>query len=195
MSGFYQFDTIGDVDVPDSVLIEDYVRGLEMEDWRTKRGDRIGEDWPEDATIVLRETSGKGLSDHLSTIQNTIFASPALAQVFRDLSPEGTVEFLPFRLLDHRERLITDEYVIINPIGTVDCLDMEASRLLRSKDDPSEVLAVNEAVLSKAKVASAPALFRIRESPAMCVFTYDAAMRIYDEDLSNVFWEDLEVTG
>ncbi len=99
---------------------------------------------------------------------------------------------MPVRIHDHRERLLSDEYVIVNPIGTFDCLDLEASDVLRDKDDAAKILAVNEIVLSAKKVQHAPPIFRIREKPASYIVSRIVATAISDGGFSNVRWQALE---
>ena len=64
--------------------------------------------WPSDATIVLRKTSGRTLTDLLGTIKNTVFASPALREVIARHCKDVEIEYLPFELVDHRQRTDQD---------------------------------------------------------------------------------------
>jgi hypothetical protein len=198
MNKFYLIDTLGDTNDDDIVCIEDYVRGLEMDDWRTGFGHASSDAWPVDAAIYLRKTSGSKLTDLLGTITNTLYASPRFRQVIEKHCAGVEIEYLPFSLYDHRKRLLSKEYVIVNPIGTLDCLDTEASDVLWDDDDPNKALAVSGIVLSAkklSKIERVPALFRLKEDRATYIMNYDLATDIYGGDYKNIFWEKLEVKG
>lgn len=193
MKNFYLLKTLGNANDDSLVQIEDYVVGLEMYDWRVGSGERTATDWPADATIVLRKTSGRTLTDMLGTIQNTLFVSPRFRAVLERHCAGVEIEYLPFELRDSRRRLISKDYVIVNPIGTVDCLNYETSKLLWDKKKPNKVLMVRKPVLSAAKVEHVPPLFRIREAPTELVVSYDIAKDLKEANLSNLAWQKLEV--
>jgi hypothetical protein len=193
MSGFYMVETLGDTNDDDLAFVEDYVSGLEMDDWKTGFGHPAQKGWPDDASIYLRKTSGKKLADLVGTVTNNLIVSTRLRSLIAKHTKDAKVEYLPVRIHDHRKRLLSDEYVIVNPLGTMDCLDLEASDILWDEDDPKKALAVNTAVLSSKKVKRAPALFRLQEKPASYVISFDIAKPIHDGDYTNVFWKKLEI--
>jgi hypothetical protein len=192
MTPFFLLETVGDTNNDALVLIEDYVKGLEMKDWKTGFGHSTAKEWPDDATIQLRKSSGRKLSDLLGTITNNLIVSKRLRAMIEEHSANIDVEYLPVRINDHRGRLLSDEYVIVNPIGTVDCLDTKASDILWDTKDTKKALAVNTVVLSAKKTKDAPALFRIREKPASYVLAQSLAKPIYAAKFTNVFWKKLE---
>jgi len=193
MKNFYLLKTLGNANDDSLVQIEDYVVGLEMFDWRVGFGERTAAEWPSDATIVLRKTSGRTLTDMLGTIKNTLFVSPKFRAVLERHCAAIEIEYLPFELRDSRRRLIAKDYVIVNPIGTVDCLDFKASKLLWDKKKPDKVLMVRTPVLSAAKVEHGPPLFRIREAPTDVVISYDIAKDLKEANVSNLAWQKLEI--
>src|SRR4051794_15311166 len=114
MKNFYLLKTLGNANDDSLVQIEDYVVGLEMFDWRVGFGERTAAEWPSDATIVLRKTSGRTLTDMLGTIKNTLFVSPKFRAVLERHCAAIEIEYLPFELRDSRRRLIAKDYVIVN---------------------------------------------------------------------------------
>ncbi|MDI7216591.1 hypothetical protein QMN07_03530 [Leptospira santarosai] len=194
---FFLVDTLGDSNDDSLVWIEDYVKGLEMDDWDTKTGVSVADTWPGDASIYLRKRSRKAgpgrLTDLLSTIKNNLFVSPLLRETIAKHCRGIRVEYLPFQLFDHNKRLRSSDYVIVNPIGTFDCLDLKASDILWDEDEPNEALDVHKPVLSKKKLKDAPPLFRIQENPAMYVINQPLAIEIYNIDYSNFFWDELKI--
>jgi len=74
-------------------------------------------------------------------------------------------EILPFTLYDHKKRVLTKDYWIVNPIGTFGCLNKEASEIKYvDKDDAkSEVVSIRKFVFDPKKLKNAPDLFRVPE--------------------------------
>lgn len=196
MIQFYQLDPLGDLNDDSVVFIEDYVKGQEMQDWRTGHGHPAMYSWPEDATIVLRKTSGRKLTDLLGTIKNTLFASKRLRELIELHCQDVAIEYLPFTLCDHRGRVISNEYSIINPLGTLDVVNTEASDIEWDDEDPNKALLVETIVLSAEKLKKLeriPALFRVKEDPASYIMTYDPIEKIYHGNFKGVYWDKLEV--
>jgi hypothetical protein len=193
MTTFYRLETLGDSNDDKLVVVEDYVAGLEMFDWKTKFGHRTSSEWPPNATITLRKSSGKKLTDLLSTIKNTLIVSPRVRAIIEENTKGTEIEYLPVMIYDYRKRLLSGDYVIVNPIGTFDCLDLEASDILWDEKDSTRALAVNNAVLSEKKLKNAPALFRVREEPSWYIVSFDIAKPIHDGDYTNVYWTKLEL--
>jgi hypothetical protein len=196
MKRYYQLDTFGDGNDETVVLVEDYVKGQEMLDWRTKSGHATSDSWPEDATIVLRKSSGRKLTDLLRTITNTLYASSKLRKAFEYHCQDMAIEYLPFTLRDFRGRVIADDYSIINPLGTLDLVNTDASDIEWDDEEPDEVLLVETIVLSAEKLDKLdriPSLFRVKEKPASYIITYDLAKEIHDGDFAGVYWDKLEV--
>ena len=193
MSGFYLLETLGDSNDDKLAFVEDYVTGLEMKDWKTKYGHRTASDWPPDASMVLRKTSGKKIADLVGTITNNLIVSQRLRALIEQYAKDVEIEYLPVQLHDHRNRLLSAEHVIVNPVGTRDCLDLKASDILWDKDDSRKALSVRVPVISAKKADGLPALFRIKEKPASYVVSFTLAKPIHDGAYTNVRWQKLEV--
>jgi hypothetical protein len=41
----------------------------------------------------------------------------------------GNVEYLPVQILNHKKKLASKDYFILNPLSVVDCVDIEASEV------------------------------------------------------------------
>jgi hypothetical protein len=104
------------------------------------------------------------------------------------------MECLPFTLFDHRRRVASRDYFIINPLGTFDCLNTSKSEIVYSDDPPGEVVAVRKHVLDPRKVGAAPDIFRVKEEPEMIVISARLATQIKKLDPlpTNVYLIKLE---
>ncbi|AKQ67235.1 hypothetical protein A176_004147 [Myxococcus hansupus] len=85
------------------------------------------------------------------------------------------------------------DYVIINPLGTFDCLDFKASQIIWDDEDPDEIIRINKRVLSREKVEQAPALFRIDRDSSNYVVNEALAAELHERKFSNVTLVELPV--
>ena len=105
------------------------------------------------------------------------------------------IEYLPFDLHDHRKRLLSKDYVIVNPIGTFDCLDLKASKIfIGIRTSRRRRAWFIHPSLSAGKLQNAPPLFRIREEPSDLVISYDLAKDLKESNLTNLAWK-AEITA
>jgi hypothetical protein len=188
---FYLLETLGDPNDMDLCFLDNFVDGLEPKSWRIGEGERFGDLYPSDARIYMNdENPGIKLSALLGTTRNMIVAARELKELV-EKHCTNEIEYLPFTLYDHRKRVYSTDYCLINPIGTFDCLDMNASEFLRKKSNPSEIISVTTPILDKAKVKDAPQLFRMPYSPTNYVLGFELAKDIHDRKLTNIRWKKL----
>jgi hypothetical protein len=81
----------------------------------------------------------------------------------------GRTERLPFLLLDHKGRVYSRDYVFLNPLQRIECLNLDHSEVRRSKK--GEIKDVNKPVLDAARIEGAPDVFRLAEEPNLCFFS------------------------
>jgi hypothetical protein len=190
---FYLLQTLGDANDSDLCFLDNFIDGLEPKSWRIAKGERFGDLYPANAKLYMDdENPGIKLGDLIGTSRNMIVASQELKKLVQKHCAQQDIEYLPFTLYDHRKRVYSKDYCLINPIGTFDCLDLKASKLLRDDDNPDEILSVTTPVLDKNKVKKAPQLFRMKYQPTNYVLGYDLAKDIHDRNLPNVIWRKLK---
>jgi hypothetical protein len=102
------------------------------------------------------------------------------------------LECLPFTLFDHKKREASRDYFIINPLGTFDCLDLQKSVVVYSKQKPGAIVSVRTPRLDPRKVASAPDFFRIQEVPYAYVISARLAAQIQALQPTNFYVTRLE---
>jgi hypothetical protein len=76
----------------------------------------------------------------------------------------GSIEYLPFTLLDQKGRPHSSDYFFVNPIGAVDCVDHAKSDITYFEGDLTKVLRIQRLVLDPAKLADAPPVFRVPQA-------------------------------
>src|SRR4051812_25856762 len=103
------------------------------------------------------------LTDHLVNDEDVIIASPRL----RDFLVErlgDTIELLSINIEDHKRRLATKDYSIINLLDRQDCLVVEQSMPLYAPIDGKQVLTgVHNLTIDPKKISPDSQLFRMEK--------------------------------
>ncbi|NVJ05750.1 hypothetical protein HUW63_10970 [Myxococcus sp. AM001] len=187
---FYLLDTMGEPD-EDLCLLDNFVEGIDRYSWRIQRGVPLASDWPVDAKIFMSlDMPGIKLASLIGNTESMLVVVKELKDVIQEHC-RNDIEYLPFTLYDHRKRVRSRDYFIINPIGTQDCLDLQASTIVWDENDPTNVIAVNKHVLQRDKVSDAPPLFRINKDSSEYLVRTDLAQAIYKGGFTNILWRKL----
>jgi hypothetical protein len=170
-------------------------RGV-ADDYQLSRGVTRAADWPEGVTSAMNEDYPKDieLADNLYGT-NLIIVSGRLRNLVLADGVVG-VEFLPVTILNHKNRIASADYFIVNPVGVVDCIDLEASEVkfnLIKKDLISRCKGI---VLREAEIPSEAKVFRAKYLPTKILIRSDLARRLEDAGLTGLrFTDPAEFTG
>lgn len=191
MMRFRLLDTMGNANDRDLCFLNQFVEGIEGKSYATNLGERLSPFYPKDARIPMSpEHPGIKLSAMIGNGRSMLIVSSAFKEAIQKHCT-NEIEYLPFTLYDHRNRPYSKDYFIINPIGTFDCLDLEASDISWSTKAPKKILRIRKYVLDRAKMQSAPQLFRVDGDPSEYVLGRELAREMYDRKLTNILWKEL----
>jgi hypothetical protein len=144
--------------------VDRFFQDIEVKSYCPQLGEPIKPFWPEEARLSLSKTSkGVKLRSFLGNEENMILVTKTLRDIVEELCPKADIEHLPFVLLDHRNRVLSKDYYLVNPIGGIECLDKTKSDIAYSSKEPKRVIGILKYVLDPKKVEKAPELFRIGE--------------------------------
>jgi hypothetical protein len=190
---FYVLDTMGAFGNDDLCLLRDFVDGIGMHSWKLSKGEPLRPIYPQDARIFMSpESPGIKLCSLIGNTDRMLIVSPELRATLEKHCRDET-EYLPFTLYDHRKRARSRDYVIVNPLGTFDCLDFKASQIVWDDEMPDKIIRINRRVLSRDKVERAPALFRIARDSSRYVVNEALAEELRERKFSNVVLAELPV--
>lgn len=60
-------------------------------------------------------------------VAGQVIVSGKLKAFIEQALPDHTLEFLQVSVLNHKQHLASDDYFILHPVGTVDCIDIDKS--------------------------------------------------------------------
>ena len=188
---FFKLDKFGAMD-PDECFLDNPPEGTDALTFRMAEGDRMGNDYPSDARIYMdNEHMGIRLTSIIGNTNSFLIVSREVKLAIEG-SRVGKIEYLPISIYNHRRRKATDDYFIINPIGSYDCLDLKASKIKYLKD---KIVAVKEFVLDAKRLKDAPDLFRLKEDPRQYIISGRLVDDLRALRATNLVVEELGISG
>lgn len=193
----FKLETLGNDSDKSLAFINQAPEDLGVDDWMLSEGERIGSLYPKKAKItLLKRKPGRKLCSFIGNTQSLLIVADAVREVIVATS-KGEMEVLKFTLFDQKGRPLSDDYWIINPIGTVDCVNKKKSEIeyLDEPGDPyhGEVVGVDRYVLDSRKLKAAPSLFRVPEEPDEYFFKEDLHDKLVKNEFTNFVFEEIEV--
>jgi len=143
--------------------------------YKLSRGLRVtdADKYPNDAHVRMADAFGRELGGVIGNTHSLLIVSKALKEQIDQVNADP-VQILPLGIHNHKNRLASSDYFIVNPIGERDCLDLEESDIEYFEGD---VVTVRKFVLSESKLEGAPDLFRVKEHPPTCVASENLVRR------------------
>jgi hypothetical protein len=188
---FHVLDPLGDPNDDRLVFLDTVAKGAEGSDYSFRLGLPMKDEWPKNAKIFMsKEYKGVRLASHIGNLGGMIVASKELREAIEKHCPRVEIEYLPFTLMDHRKRPYSDEYCVVNPLGSFDCADKKASVIVYNSN--GKVSRVNKLALDARKVAKAPQLFRVDLKPSIYVLGPALSDELRARKLTNVVLRELE---
>ncbi|RYZ16475.1 MAG: hypothetical protein EOO70_04360 [Myxococcaceae bacterium] len=191
---YFQISTIGSLHDPEIALLNGTPEGMSLRAYCMSEGDPAHRFYPKEAKVSLRhDHPGIKLSSLLGNTSSYLIVHADVKEVIAAHAQDIEVEYLPFDLYDHRKRLYSRDYFIINPIGTVDCLDATASGVKIGPE--GSVIHVARFVLDPKKFDHLPALFRPKEEPAVYLVTEALAEALKAKGFTNILLEPVSISA
>lgn len=189
---FFKLNHVGNVKNEDYCFVPDAPVGGELTSYNLKVGRRISEKYPNgvgDVTLRLGEDyPGLELTSYIGNTQSMLIVDRKTAGIIQAHNV-GEIELIPFRLLNHKGRAHSRDYVFMNPIGWVDCLNHQRSEITRKND--GTFVRVKTVVLDTGRLIDVPDLFRIKEALTCYVFSEKLVNDLRDEGCTNFVFEEL----
>jgi hypothetical protein len=189
---YYQIDTLACED-PDFVFLRDKVKGVESDSYMMAEGEAVSSVYPKNARLEMsRDSRGITLPSLIGNTSQLLIVHRGLKDIL-----EGTgvpMEVLPFTLYNQKKRVASKDHFIVNPLGTLDCIDFKKSVIRYAKVEPTVIIAVDKLVLDGKKLKKAPDLFRIDRRPRMYVISEKLGSKLAALDPTNVIIHKLEVS-
>ncbi len=146
--------------------------------WPKKAVCRMSDDYPKDLE----------LADNLYGTRFVII-SPAVRD-FLDAARVNKVEYLPVQVYNHKKRLASADYFLLNPLGQVNCIDIEASAIKWNAINPEVISSCKKLVLEEPNVPNNVKIFRPKHLPHEILIRSELAKKLTDAGLTGLHFKD-----
>ena len=152
----------------------------------------IADGYPDDVEIVMDPDHRKDvkLYDHLYNVHRLIVASPKLTSFLKGLKLAG-VEFLPISIIDHKGKVASPEYAVVNPCNVYDCIDRDATDIDWNPIDPDLIASVSQLTFDESKIDPTVPMFRVKHMAHYVFVREDVAKAILAQDFSGPYMKPL----
>jgi hypothetical protein len=99
------------------------------------------------------------LPDSIHNLDGMVVVSQPLKEFVESQSPPDT-EYLPVSIYNHKKRLASDSYFIINPLSVPDCIDTKKSKIVWNKIKKDLISDCSRLVLQPTSIDPGLLLFR-----------------------------------
>ncbi len=100
----------------------------------------------------------------------------------------GRTECLAFALIDHRGQVHSRDYVFLNPLERIDCVNLEHSTVRRSRK--GAIREISKLVLAESRRSELIDLFRVGEEPGIYVFSERVVSALAQAGCTNFAFRD-----
>ena len=169
---FFEYFGLGEQGKRDNVLLDRYPQEMGVASSDLSFGRYGGQVVNGRVRMIMTdEHPGIVLTDFISTTTSYLIVSNDAKEVIeRECSNE--IEYVNLDIINHKGKLHSGTYWIVNPIGTKDVLDIDKCKPFW-KNDKVTLLGVIKRFYDKRKFESVPHLFRVYGSPQ------DILIRLY----------------
>jgi hypothetical protein len=142
--------------------------------WPKKVSFRMSADHPKDVALI----------DYISNRESSLLVSPRFRDFFQEQQlPE--LEFLPVAILDHKGRVASDQYSIVNCLRIVDCVDQQNSAFRWDGLDPPSMVA-RKVALNPESLGEDDRMIRPKFVPGKILLSEDLVQAINAGNFSGV---------
>jgi hypothetical protein len=162
------------------------------EQWLLLDGVSLAGKWPDGVTFKMSPQYPKdiNLSDNLYGGSYRVI-SGRLKEALTPLLGKSKVEFLPASILNHKGRVASKEYFVLNPVDIVDCIDVEKSGVVWNSIDPSAISSCEKFVLKEDAIPEEAIMFRPKSFTDTILIRREIAKQLSSGELTSLSFLDL----
>lgn len=147
----------------DGVFLSCFAENEDIEDFEYSEGISLVDRHPEGPDSAMYYDPGNPervvLYDFVDNLESVLVANSKVKTLLDDLGVDN-LEYLPVWLMDHRDQLASKDYFILNPIGSVDIIDMHKSDVSMCSIDEGQIGRTRHLVVDYSSIPDDAKLFR-----------------------------------
>lgn len=139
----------------------------------------LAAEWPADASAKMSPDFKRQIRLADSLKSRHLVASLAMKQALEAASAVTKVEFLPLTVINHKGRVASRDYFVVNALQVVDCIDVKASKPVYNDIDPESIMYFKKhLVLNEEAIPKTAKLFRAKHYTTRTLMRRDVAERM-----------------
>lgn len=156
-------------------------------------GQSVAEQFPEDTFYKMSNEFPKDiqLADAIDNYDSYLLVSPRLGAFIKN-EVNGDIEFLPTKILNHKGRVASDEYLIVNVLDIHDAIDLDQSEVKWNRIDPDKITKFRKLVLKEDRIPLECQMLRLKHFPNRVLVQRDLAEAIQDQGFTGVSFVETE---
>ena len=145
--------------------------------------------WPEKVTCKMSPKYPKDiqLADNLYGCSYPIVSGRIKEQIAA-ADGGGQIEFLPVTILNHKGRVASTGYYFLNPVGSVDCIDIDKSRVKWNAIDNTVISSFEQLVLKEDAIPPGVAVFRPKHRTQTILASRSLADRLEADGFTGLYF-------
>lgn len=163
------------------------------DEYELKRGISRASGFPGDALFAMDPAYPRDiqLADNIYNLEGLPVVSSGLKELIAGREPIAT-EFLRVSIVNHKGRVASDAYYIVNPFEPVDCIDREASDIEWNEIDRELISSCFGLVLDESRIDFERLLFRPLYLPTIVLVRGDLADEISEAGFTGLRFTPLD---
>ena len=168
-----------------------YVEGFESdipESYELLEGISRADGWPENLTGQFSKQRPEGmiLTDWIKNESDWLMISDRFKKLLESVEL-GSVEYLPIKIKNHKGKIVSKDYWIVNFLVHTEAVDREMSIYDDHPVYEDKIFSFEKLILKKEILKSGPAIFRLKERPPRMVLArQDLVERLKKEGLTGM---------
>jgi hypothetical protein len=157
-----------------------------------RKGVRL-EPWPSNVQFHMDPALPKAiqLPDWVKNMPSALVASKTLKAIVQGSEP-ADMEYLPLTLIDHKGRVASADYFMLNPFTLQDAIDQQKSAIEWNPIDPTLIADCTSLVLDESRIDPRATVFRLKHYPSKVIFRRDLANAIKKAGCTGIKFVEIE---
>jgi len=144
-------------------------------------------DWPADARCEMDPDFPKDIQLADSLYGAGLRVASGKLKEFIQREQADHIEYLPLTIINHKGRIASKDYFILNPIGAVDCIDTQQSNVEWNPIDPELIDECDQLVIEGDQVPADRFVFRPKFLPSLILIRKVLAEKMKAQPFTGIF--------
>ncbi|MDG9668057.1 hypothetical protein ONV78_09960 [Hahella sp. CR1] len=194
---YFIFNSLGDTD-NDSYCFTSKAPEGGIDYYDLIAGFRLSDEYPDRIEDVCwrfgDNFAGLELASYIGNPNSILAFSKSSADLITSTAqsgPKSEIEVIPFTLFDHKGKIHSTNYVFLNPVGSIDCINWK--KTVCDRRENGDISSYERLVIDKNKMCNPPHLFRIQYLTDEYIFSEVLVNALLNADHTNLVFSEIKI--